>query len=110
MIPGDQRLASPISLCRYRHRCRGRYPPPLVYARGGTAPKHRNRSTPMSANEIVAVTRQYRQRIADLLTPGEAADYDAYEQRMQAQIDAGNVQPIEPTPAEDMVLAKIAAD
>lgn len=64
----------------------------------------------MSANEIVTVTRQYRQRIVDLLTPDEVADYDAYEQRVQAQIDARNAQPIETTPAEDMVLAKIAAD
>jgi len=64
----------------------------------------------MSANEIVAVTRQYRERIIAILTPDEVADYDAYEQRVQAQIEARDLEPIEPTPVEHAVLTKIAAD
>jgi hypothetical protein len=64
----------------------------------------------MSANEIVTVTQQYRERIRALLTPHELADFDAYEQRVQAQIDAGNPEPIEPTPVEHAIITKIAAD
>jgi hypothetical protein len=64
----------------------------------------------MSANEILTVTRQYRERISALLTPDEIANYDAYEQRVQAQIDAGDLEPIEQTPMEQAILAKIAAD
>jgi len=64
----------------------------------------------MSANEIATVARQYRERILALLTPNEVADYNAYEQRVQAQIDSRDLEPIEPTPVEDTVLTKIAAD
>ena len=65
---------------------------------------------PMSTCEIATVTRQYRERIIALLTPDEIADYDAYEQRVQAQIDARDLEPIERTPAEHAVLSKIAVD
>jgi len=64
----------------------------------------------MSSNEILTVTRQYRERISALLAPDEIANYDAYEQRVQAQIDAGDIEPIKQTPAEHAVLSKIAAD
>ena len=64
----------------------------------------------MSASEIATVSRQYRERIIALLTPAELADYDAYEQRVAAQIDACNHGLIERTPAEQAVWAKIAAD
>jgi hypothetical protein len=64
----------------------------------------------MSASEIAAVTRQYRERIIALLTPDEVAQYDAYEQRVEAQIEARDLEPIERTPIEQAVLNKIAAD
>jgi hypothetical protein len=64
----------------------------------------------MSATEIATVTRQYRERITALLSPAEIAQYDAYEQRVQARIQARDAEPIEPTPAEHAVQAKIAAD
>ena len=64
----------------------------------------------MSAHEIAAITRQYRERITAILTPDEVAQYDAYEQRVAAQIDARDRAPIEPTPVEQAVLTKIAAD
>jgi hypothetical protein len=64
----------------------------------------------MSASEIAAVTRQYRERINALLTPDEVAQYDAYEQRVEAQIEARDLGPIERTPIEQAVLNKIAAD
>jgi hypothetical protein len=64
----------------------------------------------MSASEIAAVTRQYRERIIALLTPDEVAQYDAYEQRLEAQIEARDLGPIERTPIEQAVLNKIAAD
>jgi hypothetical protein len=64
----------------------------------------------MSAHEIATISRQYRERIIALLTPAEIADYDAYEQRIAAQIDARDQEPIEQTPVEQAVLAKIAAD
>jgi hypothetical protein len=64
----------------------------------------------MSACEIATVTRQYRERIVALLTPDEIADYDAYEQRIAAQIDARDLGLIERTPVEQAVLTKIAAD
>jgi len=64
----------------------------------------------MSASEIATVTHQYRERITAILTPDEVAQYDAYEQRMQAQIDAHDLEPIDRTPVEHAVLAKIAAD
>jgi hypothetical protein len=64
----------------------------------------------MSTNEILTVTRQYRECISALLTPDEMADYDAYEQRVQAQIDARDLEPIERTPAEQVILTKIATD
>jgi len=64
----------------------------------------------MSASEIAAVTRQYRERIVAILTPDEIADYDAYEQRVAAQIDARDLGLIEQTPVEQAVLTKIAAD
>jgi len=64
----------------------------------------------MSACEIATVTRQYRERIIALLTPDEMADYDAFERRVAAQIDAHDLGLIEQTPAQQAVLAKIAAD
>ena len=64
----------------------------------------------MSANEIAAVTHQYRARITALLTPDEIAQYDAYEQRIQTQINARDSGTTEPTPVEQAVLTKIAAD
>jgi hypothetical protein len=64
----------------------------------------------MSAHEIAMVTQQYRERILALLSPDEVTQYDAYEQRVQAQIDAPDLEPIEGTPVEQAVLAKIAAD
>jgi hypothetical protein len=64
----------------------------------------------MSASEIATITRQYRERILALLTDNEIAQYDAYEQRVQAQIDAHNLEPVDPIPAEQTVLDKIAAD
>jgi len=64
----------------------------------------------MSAYEIDTVTRQYRERIIALLTPDEIADYDAYEQRVAAQINARDPGPLEQTPVEQAVLGKIAAD
>ena len=64
----------------------------------------------MSTSEITTVTRQYRERIIAILTPDELAQYDAYEQRMQVQANSRDSDPIEPTPAEQTVLDKIAAD
>jgi hypothetical protein len=64
----------------------------------------------MSASEIATVTRQYRERIIALLTPDEVAQYDAYEQRVEAQIKARDPGPIERTPIEQAILNKIAAD
>jgi hypothetical protein len=64
----------------------------------------------MSANEIAAVSRHYRERIIALLTPDEIAQYDAYEQRVAAHIDARDPERIERTPVEQAVLTKIAAD
>src|SRR5436309_419108 len=67
------------------------------------------RRTPMSASEITTVTHQYRERITAILTPDEITQYDAYEQRMQAQIAARDLGSFESTPAEQAVLTKIAA-
>jgi hypothetical protein len=64
----------------------------------------------MSATEIATVTRQYRERITALLSPAEIAQYDTYEQRVQAHIQARDAERIQPTLAEQAVLAKIAAD
>jgi hypothetical protein len=64
----------------------------------------------MSTSEITTVTRQYRERILAILTPDELAQYDVYEQHIQAQANAHDSAPIEPTPAEQAVLDKIAAD
>ena len=64
----------------------------------------------MSAHEIAAVSRHYRERISALLTPAEIADYDAYEQRVAAQIGAHEIGLIERTPVEQAVFSKIAAD
>jgi hypothetical protein len=64
----------------------------------------------MSAHEIAMVTQQYRDRIAALLTPAEIAQYDAYERRVQATLGPHDAGPIEPTPAEQAVNDKIAAD
>ena len=64
----------------------------------------------MSANEIATVTYQYRERIVALLTSDEIAQYDAYEQRVQAHSTARDREPIEPTPLGQAVLTKIAAD
>lgn len=64
----------------------------------------------MSAHELAAVSRHYRERIIALLTPAEIAEYDAYEQRVAAQIDAHELGLIERTPVEQAVFTKIAAD
>ena len=64
----------------------------------------------MSTNEIAAVTHQYRERITALLTPDEIAQYDAYEQRIQTQINARDSGTTEQTLVEQAVLTKIAAD
>ncbi len=64
----------------------------------------------MSTNEIATVTHQYRRRITAILSPSEVAQFDTYEQRVQAQIDARASTPIEPTPVEQVILDKIAAD
>jgi hypothetical protein len=64
----------------------------------------------MSVSEIATVTRQYRERITALLAPDEIADYDAYEQRIAAQIDTHDRELIEQTPVEQAILNKIAAD
>ena len=64
----------------------------------------------MSASEIATVTHQYRERITTLLTSDEVAQYDAYEQRLQEQIEVRPAEPIEQTPVEQALLAKIAAD
>jgi hypothetical protein len=64
----------------------------------------------MSVSEIAMVSHQYRERVAALLTPDELAQYDAYEQRVRAQSDAHDPNPIAETPQEQAVLTKIAAD
>jgi hypothetical protein len=64
----------------------------------------------MSASEIATVSQHYRDRIAALLTPAELVAYDAYEQRVRATAEARDPGPIEPTPAEQATLDKIAAD
>ena len=64
----------------------------------------------MSASEIATVTQQYRERITAILSPDEITQYDAYAERVQAQIDARDQALIEPTSVEQAVLAKIAAD
>ena len=64
----------------------------------------------MSVNEITTVTRQYQERIVAILTSDEAAQYDAYEQRVQVQINVRDSGLIEPTAVEQAVLNKIAAD
>jgi len=61
-------------------------------------------------NEITTVTRQYQERIVAILTSDEAAQYDAYEQRVQVQINVRDSGLIEPTAVEQAVLNKIAAD
>ena len=63
----------------------------------------------MSACEIATVTRKYRERIIALLTPDEVAAYDAYEQRLQAQIDACNFEPTERMPVEQAVMRTVRA-
>ena len=64
----------------------------------------------MRATEIATVTHQYRERITTLLTSDEIAHYDAYEQRVQEHSEGRPTEPIEPTPVEQAVLDKIAAD
>jgi hypothetical protein len=64
----------------------------------------------MSANEIAAVTQQYRNRIEAILTPSEMACFDAYQQRIQGTIARRDSGSIALLPDEQAVLDKIAAD
>jgi hypothetical protein len=64
----------------------------------------------MTADEIVTVERQFRQRVQAILAAGELASYDAYQQRVQHAIDRRDLRPIVATPAEQAVLDAIAAD
>jgi hypothetical protein len=64
----------------------------------------------MTADEIATVERQFRQRVQAILTPGELASYDAYQQRVQQAIDRRDLRPVAATPAEQAVLDIIAGD
>lgn len=64
----------------------------------------------MSANEITTVTRQYRERVAAILSPGEQAAFDAYQQRIEQSITRRATAPVVPSPEEQAALDTIAAD
>lgn len=64
----------------------------------------------MSAAEIDIARGRLRERVEQLLAPGELAAYDAYHERVRAALDRGDASPIEVMPAERAVLDKIAAD
>jgi hypothetical protein len=64
----------------------------------------------MTADEIATVERQFRQRVHVILTPGELACYDSYQQRVQHAIDRRDLRPVAATPPEQAVLDVIAND
>ncbi len=64
----------------------------------------------MSAHEIAMLSQRYRNRVQAILTPEELALFDAYHQRVEAAIERRDTRPVAPTPGEQAVLGKIAAD
>lgn len=64
----------------------------------------------MIESEIKSVLRRYRMRLKTILTSGELATYEAFQQRVQAGLARGSAAPVPPTPSEQAVLAKIEAD
>jgi hypothetical protein len=64
----------------------------------------------MSANEIAAVTQQYQERVAAILSPAELAQFHAYEQRVQDAIARRDTAPVAATPQEQAALDRVAAD
>ena len=64
----------------------------------------------MSASEQALLSQRLRERIESILSPEELADYDAYQQRLQAAIARHGVEPVEPTNSEQRTLDKLSAD
>jgi riboflavin biosynthesis pyrimidine reductase len=64
----------------------------------------------MTATEIDLVTRRLRARVEAILSGDELAAYDAYRGRVRAAMAQQDARPVEPTPVEQAVLGKIAAD
>lgn len=64
----------------------------------------------MSATEIATITRQYRERVAAILSPAEQAAFDAYQQRIEQSLARRAIAPVVPSAAEQAALDTIAAD
>lgn len=65
---------------------------------------------PMTAHEVATVARQLRERVVAILSPADLACYDAYQQRLQTATDQHTTAPIESSPEEQAVLAKVEDD
>lgn len=64
----------------------------------------------MSAHEQTLVRKQLRERIEAVLSPSELADYDAYQQRLEASAEHHDSGPTQPTAEQQLVLDKLAND
>jgi hypothetical protein len=64
----------------------------------------------MTADEIAAATRHFRERVEALLSPAELACYDAYLRRLEASLTRSPAEPLRPTPDEQAALALIEGD
>ena len=64
----------------------------------------------MTAQEIAAVSRRFRERVEALLSPQELSRFDAYQRRVAAAAAAHDAAPIAPTAEEQAVLDRLAED
>lgn len=64
----------------------------------------------MTASEIDRVEGLLRERVEQLLSPEQLAQYDAYQRRLQAQIERHETDPLPRTPAEQAAYDLIDAD